>query len=295
MKNKELAPICLFTYNRLSETKQTVAALQANYLASKSVLYIFSDGPKSDLGKLKIDAVREYLSTISGFQSVTILESRQNKGLANSIIEGVTQVINKHGRAIVLEDDIITLPNFLDFMNQALDRYKNDKRIFSITGYSKDLPSLSGYDKDVYLGVRASSWAWATWQHVWQKVDWSARGWWLTLLNPISHYRFTRGGSDMPYMLLKQMIGVIDSWAIRWTYSQYRYRKYTVISSQSLVLNIGFGADASNTKRSKRFVAKLGNSKKRVFELEIPLNEEPQLLDEFRHKYSIIARIKDRF
>ena len=151
-----LAPICLFTYNRLSETIQTVEALQKNELAVESDIFIFSDGPKHEKDILLVNAVRKYIKSINGFRSITIIDSENNKGLAKSIIDGVTQIVEKYDKVIVLEDDLITSQNFLSFTNQALDFYEKNSNIFSISGYTLNLPSLSKYNKDLYLGVRAS-------------------------------------------------------------------------------------------------------------------------------------------
>ena len=159
----KLAPICLFTYNRLNETKQTIKALQKNHLAVESQLFIFSDGSKDDTTKFKVSEVREFIKTVKGFKSVEIFESRKNKGLANSIIHGVSKIIEKFGQVIVLEDDIETHPNFLKFMNESLNFYKNNKRIQSINGYSLAIKSQS----DVYFQKRTFSWGWATWKEYW--------------------------------------------------------------------------------------------------------------------------------
>ena len=168
MKSK-LAPICLFTFNRLEETKQTVEALQNNFLACESDLFIFSDGPKNELTKDKVIAVREFLMTIHGFKSITIFESKFNKGLANSIIDGVSQIINEFGKVIVLEDDLVTTPNFLDFMNQGLEHFKNNQRIYSISGF---VPLIKNpHDFDFFLHERSYPWGWATWNQEWSQVD----------------------------------------------------------------------------------------------------------------------------
>lgn len=127
-----LAPICLFTYNRLEETKQTIEALRNNYLAKESHLYIFSDGAKSDTAKEKIQKVRSYLKTIEGFGSIQVFESPINKGLASSIIDGVTQVVNQYGKVIVLEDNLITLSKFSHYMNQSLDFHNDTTKVFQL-------------------------------------------------------------------------------------------------------------------------------------------------------------------
>ena len=167
-----LSPICLFTYNRLDETRQTVEALKRNFLAPLSCLYIFSDGPKDETITQKVNEVRQYIKTIGGFKAIKIFESPVNRGLAKSIIDGVTQIIEKYGRVIVLEDDLITSPNFLDFMNYALEFYQNKERVLSISGYSFSINYPNDYKYDVAIGFRASSWGWATWKDRWNKIDW---------------------------------------------------------------------------------------------------------------------------
>ena len=289
-----LAPICLFTYNRLDETKRTVEAIRKNYLAAQSELFIFSDGPKDEKGNDKIQKVREYLKTIQGFRRITIKESKENKGLADSIINGVTQIISEYGKVIVLEDDLITSPNFLDFMNQALKFYEH-KNIYSISGYSLDLPSLMFYQKDFYLGYRASSWGWGTWKHLWDSVDWEVKGYDRFSRSPKQQKRFMRGGSDMPRMLKKQMKGQIDSWAIRWCHDQFQKDMLTVFPSISKVRSIGFGENATHTRSPKRFRTSLDNGLQRDFQFDSSVQTNEKLTKEFRQKFSVINRLKDRF
>ncbi len=162
----DLAPIVLFVYNRPDLTKETLSALKKNTLASESELFIFSDGSKSEKDFDKVNEVRKLIKNINGFKSVRVFENKENKGLANSIIFGVTKIINKYGKIIVLEDDLITSKYFLKFMNEGLNFYKNNKKIGSITGYNKPshFMKFKNYDKDLYLSSRFSSWGWATWK-----------------------------------------------------------------------------------------------------------------------------------
>lgn len=129
-----VTPIILFVYNRLWHTKQTVEALQKNDLASESELFIFSDGPKPGAEE-KVKEVREYLKTITGFRKVTIIERDTNWGLANNIIDGVTKIVNEYGKVIVLEDDLVTSPGFLTYMNEGLKIYADEEQVASIHGY----------------------------------------------------------------------------------------------------------------------------------------------------------------
>ncbi len=289
-----LAPVCLFTYNRLSETQQTIEALQKNYLASESELFIFSDGPKNESDKWKVSEVRKYLKTISGFKTITIFESEKNKGLANSIISGVTKMINQYGKVIVLEDDLITSPNFLDFMNQALDFYENNPVIQSISGYTLALPSLKNYHKDYYLGYRASSWGWGTWKKRWNDIDWDAKQYAQFKKNIISQIKFMRGGSDMPRMLRLQMKGKVDSWAIRWCFDQFLKDQLTVFPSVSKVINIGDGVEATHTKNTKRFITLLDSGKKRTYSFDNNILMDKIIIKEFKNKFSLYSRLKDK-
>lgn len=290
----KLAPICLFTYNRLSETQQTVEALKKNYLAPESELFIFSDGPKDNSGAQKVNEVRKYLKTIDGFKTITIYESQKNKGLANSIISGVTQIIEQYGKVIALEDDLITSPNFLDFMNQALDFYGNNAQIHSISGYTLNLPSLKNYSKDFYFGYRASSWGWGTWQDKWEDIDWEVKEYKKFRRNPLKQIQFMRGGSDMPRMLKSQIKGSIDSWAIRWCFDQFQKNQLTVFPTISKVVSIGFGESATHTKKTKRFITSLDDGAQRNFSFEVNPSLNKLLTREFRNKFSIVSRLKDK-
>lgn len=291
----QLAPIVLFTYNRLKETKRTVSALQNNFLAKESELYVFSDGWKKTGDRDKILAVRRFLSEITGFKQITIVESELNKGLANSIIDGVTSVIQKHGKVIVLEDDLITSPNFLNFNNQALDFYEGNDEIFSISGYTLELPSLKYTKKDFYYGYRASSLGWATWLNRWQDIDWEIKDYKSFLKSKALKSEFRRGGADLPGMLKNQMTGKINSWAIRWCYNQFKRDQLTVFPTISKIQHIGLGEAATNTKHTTRYDTKLDTSNQVNFNFEDEIILDKKLIKEFKSKFSIYKRLLDRF
>ncbi|WP_430973487.1 glycosyltransferase [Sunxiuqinia rutila] len=290
-----LAPICLFTYNRPAELKQTIDALKRNYLASESELYIFSDGAKDQQSDEKVFAVRQYLETVTGFKSVSVSCAPVNRGLANSIIAGVSKLLAQYGKVIVLEDDLITSPNFLDFMNQALVYYEKNKKIMSISGYTMDLPSLKNRKDDFYLGYRAGSWGWGIWQDRWELVDWEAQSYQSFRWSFLKQFRFMRGGMDMPYMLWKQMTGRLDSWAIRLGYCQFEHDLLTVFPVRSKVKSIGFGEEATNTKKSHRFRTHLDDGLKMDFEFSPAPVIDPLLVKEFRGKFSLRSRIVEKF
>jgi hypothetical protein len=234
------------------------------------------------------------LRTINGFKSVQIIESPINKGLANSIISGVTQVLEDYGKIIVLEDDLITSRNFLDFMNQGLDFYKDDLKIQSITGYTLDLPTLNGYLEDYYYGFRESSWGWGTWKNRWETTDWEVKGYLKFKYNVFQQIKFMRGGSDLPLMLKRQMNGKIDSWAIRWCFDQFRKGQLTVFPTISKVINIGDGANATHTKSIIKFRTELDIGDKTKFNFKREININNTLMKEFRKKFSFQTRIISR-
>ena len=165
VNTSKYAPLILFTYNRIDVLKKTVKSLSENYNIENTELFIFSDGPKDNRNDtLKVNEVRDYIKSIKKFtKNVTFYEHEKNLGLANSIIDGVSKIINKHGKVIVLEDDLITSPYFLKFMNEALNVYQDNEKIYSITGFNFSTEFMNFPDDfidDVYLNIRPMSWSW---------------------------------------------------------------------------------------------------------------------------------------
>ena len=236
-----LAPVVLFVYNRETHTRKTLEALKNNYLAKQSQLFVFSDGGKTEDDEEKVRKVRASVEEYKdAFLDVQVVKADKNKGLANSVIAGVSKIIEQYGNVIVIEDDIITSPYFLTYMNQTLDYYADDKKIWSISGYTLPMKSLQKYDKDVFLSYRACSWGWGTWLDRWKLIDWDIPDYQEFKLNKDRVKLFERGGRDLPGMLESQRNGEIDSWAIRWCYWQSKYDMLTVYPRVSLVRNIGY-------------------------------------------------------
>lgn len=286
-----LSPICLFTYNRLQETQQTVEALKANFLAKDSELFIFSDGSKNELDQEKVNQVRAYLKTIDGFLKVTIFESKENKGLANSIIKGVTQIINEYEKVIVLEDDIYSSMNFLVYMNQCLDKYKNIEEVYSIGGYSFPNITQKKYNYDIYFTKRGTSWGWSTWKNRWNTVNWDITNYKIYLPTKKDQKSFNNMGTDLSGMLKKQCDGKIDSWYIRWIFNQYKHNKFSVLPTISKVQNNGLNTTATHTKnRILRFKTTLDYSNKIEFNLPDNVTMNRSVFKKFTNKYSIISR-----
>lgn len=287
-----LAPIVLFTYKRLDTLIQTVASLQKNKLAIESDLFIFSDAAKIDKDKEAIAEVRTYLKSITGFKSVIINEAPQNKGLATSIIDGVNTMVNTYGKVIVLEDDLVTSSNFLEYMNQALDFYENEKKVYSISGFSIPIQQNS-FNSDVYFTLRSSSWGWATWKDKWENIDWNVEDYNSFKNDKKRRLEFNQMGSDMSQMLDRQMSGSINSWAIRWCYHQFKNNLYSVHPFTTKVQNIGFNSeDASNTKEKyNRYETILDNSNRNEFMFSKEIKLRPEIINQFTRPFSFYSRI----
>jgi hypothetical protein len=290
-----LSPICLFVFKRLNETQQTVKALQANYLSKESDLFVFSDGFSKEEDFPKVSAVREFIKTIDGFKTITIIEYPINQGLASSIISGVTRVIEQYGKVIVLEDDLVTSPNFLDFMNSALNFYILNPHIFSISGFTYELPTLKKYQSDYYLGYRASSLGWGTWINRWKEIDWALKDYAKFKYNFINIMKFMRGGSDMPGMLRNQVNGRIDSWAIRWCYNQFKNNQFTVFSSSPKIMHIGYGEEATNEIKTRQITVELDTGSQQEFKFVNDIELNPQILKEYKNIYSIKNRLLKKY
>jgi hypothetical protein len=238
-----LAPIILFVYNRPIHTEQTLMALMQNELAAESILYIYSDGQKDQAKEEdanKIVDVRKVIRYKQWCKEVHIVEFDRNKGLAKSIIEGVTEVITKHGKVIVLEDDLVTSKFFVRFMNEALSFYKTDNRIFSIGGLNYKFSIPQSYKHDVYIVHRTESCGWGTWIDRWEKAEWWKVEFSSLFLNKNEIKKFNRGGDDLTGLLQLQMDGKIDSWAIQWDYCHYKHNAFCLRPIKSFIRNIGF-------------------------------------------------------
>ena len=256
------APLLLFTYNRPSHTRQTLEALLNNKLSRESELFIFSDGYKNDSDKKDVLKVRELIHSIDGFKEIHIVENAHNLGLAKNIIEGVTQVVNEYGKVIVLEDDLVTSPYFLTFMNEALNKFENEDKIGHVHGFcfplAEELP-------DAFLIKWTGSWGWGTWKRAWQQFNPDGKA----LLDEIKRRKLTKSfdfNGNYPYtrMLQKQVNGINDSWAIRWNASLFLNDMLSVNAGKSLVKNIGFDGSGRHSGKDEIYITDLHNRKLNV-------------------------------
>lgn len=247
------APIVLFAFNRVEPLKACVSALLTNIEAAETDLVVFVDGPRVNKeGEVeKVEIVRKFVKTITGFKSLETHFSEVNKGLGASIIAGVTDVINRYGKTIIIEDDLVASCNMLAFMNQALDKYENNKEVFSICGHSVRVKMPKDYPYDAYFCVRSSSWGWATWKDRWLSCDWELKDWNDVVRKSKAFDRW--GGSDLYGMLRAWKEGRNQSWAIRFCYNQFVQKKVSLFPVISKIDNEGYDGEGTNCKRWSRF------------------------------------------
>lgn len=232
-----LAPIVLFVYNRPWHTQLTVEALQKNELASESELFIYSDAPKNKDTEQKVTEVREYIKTINGFKKVTLILREKNWGLANSIIDGVTKIVNEYGKIIVLEDDLVTSPYFLKFMNEALEFYKDEKRVWHVSGWNYPIDT-EGLD-NVFLWRLMNCWGWATWTDRWKYYEKDVNKT-ISEFSKNDKYKFNIDGVENFWgQVIANKEGKINTWAIFWYAAIFKKDGLCLNPAQTFVENIG--------------------------------------------------------
>jgi len=240
------APIVFFGYARPDHTSRALESLARNELASESVLYAFCDAPKREEVRESSEAVRQIVRNQSGFADKVLHFADTNRGLKRSIIEGVTSVLEKHGKAIVVEDDLLSASNFLTFLNEGLERYRSEPQVFSVCGYAPPMKNLpADYPFDAFFGYRSMSWGWSTWQDRWTKADWEMSGFKRVRTDPNARRKLALGGRDVIPLCEAHAAGKLDSWAVPWNFTLYENSGLSLLPVYSLIHSIG--ADGSGT------------------------------------------------
>jgi hypothetical protein len=243
-----LAPIVLFVYNRPWHTSQTLEALTKNELANQSQLFIFADGPKKDAGVdelRKIEEVKKIIYSKKWCGNVTIANSAINKGLANSIVEGITKIVNQYGKVIILEDDIVTSEGFLKFMNDGLNFYEKEESVMDISGYSFPVKTLEL--PNIFFLQMASCWGWATWSRAWRYFTPDTKWLYDELLKENKWKSFLYiGQENYKIQLMNNLNGKIHTWAIKWQAVMTLRNGLSLQPGKSLVKNIGFDSSGTN-------------------------------------------------
>ena len=278
-----LAPILLFVYNRPEHVRLGVASLLANDLAGESELFVFSDAAKDEASKSEVSEVRRFVRSIEGFKAVHIVERTENWGLAHSIIDGVTQMLERYDRVIVLEDDLVLAPYFLQFMNDALETYKDEDRVGHIQACDfTQNPMLP----DTFLIQWTGSWGWATWRRAWRHFNPDGR----QLLEELKRRKLTRrfdfnGKYGFTRMLRRQIEGKNNSWAIRWNASLFLADILSLNVGRSLVQNEGFDGSGTNCGSGGLYASNLWTKPLPVVKIQ-PIEENELARNAFEKYYA---------
>ncbi|RDD29680.1 sugar transferase [Prosthecochloris sp. ZM] len=245
------APVALFVYARPDHTRRTIEALLKNPLAEETDVIVFSDAAKGAEKEQAVDAVREYVAGIKGFKSLTVHHRPHNYGLAKSIMEGVTDVISEYGSVIVLEDDIVTAPGFLRFMNDALERYRHESKVWHISGWNYPIDP-DGLD-DAFFWRTMNCWGWATWADRWKHFEKNPErliaDWDQGMIN-----RFNLDGAHNFWgQVTANASGKLNTWAIFWYATIFERHGLCLNPTVSYVQNIGIDGSGENCGRGDVF------------------------------------------
>jgi len=276
-----LSPVIIFAYNRLDHIQKTINSLLNNVLSNQSDVFIYSDEAKSQIEYNNVFEVRKYLQNVQGFKSIKIVERNENYGLSKNIIEGVTEIINRYGKVIVLEDDLITSPYFLTYMNEAINKYIDNPKVCSIHGYvypvKDNLP-------DTFFIKGADCWGWATWTSAWNTFEKNGTKLLAEIKSQKLEKEFNFNNSfDYVKMLEDQIDGKNNSWAIRWYASCFLNNLYILYPGQSLVSNIGF--DGTGIHSGKSTIFNQFNHLTKINILDIPVENNEIAYEAFVHYF----------
>jgi hypothetical protein len=257
------APIAVFAFNRPDHLRRTLEALSANRLAGDSRLTVFCDAPRGPKDIEVCERVREVARTAGGFASVTTVARDTNHGCAASVIRGTTEMFAEHDRLVVIEDDIITSPVTLAYLNQALDDYQLRPAVFSVTAWAPPRRMMrvpARYRFNSYFIRRFHCWGWASWRDRWALNDWSVPGYGEYRDDSAIRATHAEAGSDLPGMLDAQMAGRIDSWAIRAEYTRLRVGGLTLYPRVPLVRNAGVDGTGRHCGTDDRYADDLSDA-----------------------------------
>jgi len=250
-----MAPVLIVTYVRLEHLKRTITSLRSNILANQTDLFIASDFQRTDSDADKVTAIRSYLRSVDGFKSVTLYEREKNLGLTENANSALQVIFDKHNRVILMEDDIVTAPGFLTFINEAFERYGANERLFSISGYCPPIEIPSSYRYDAFFLGRMSAWGCGFTKDMYESVlEISRKEFDEFAANKKLSRAFVKGGGEDLLVMLKDVAyGSLEAWDVRCMYTQFRKDQYTVYPTQSLVQNIGHDGTGIHCGKSDRF------------------------------------------
>ena len=269
------APVVVFSYNRVDKIERCLYSLEKCQENIDTDLFVFSDGARSKEDKTKVEEVRTFLDEYaekSSFKSLTIIKRTQNIGLKQSIISGVSDVIHKYRKVIVVEDDLVVAPDFLSYMNGGLDYYEELKKYGSICAYSYPVKQLKEYNKTVYVTQKGDCWGWGTWEDRWNDVDWEFKDAYKYKMDWIKRYKFGKLESGIDKLLLAQSDGKGSSWAVIWIYHLYKKGYLSVYPKVSRCKNAGNDGTGEHGGKESKYDTVLSNVGEECEFEDLPVN-----------------------
>lgn len=271
--------LALFVYKRPEHTRQVLEGLRENSIDS---MYVFSDGPASASERGAVERVRSVVADVS-WCDVELVESGENKGLARSLVDGFDHVLDRHERIVMLEDDCVPAPDFMDYMTACLDRYQDLDRVMNVHGYSPPIAVPEGYPYDVYFTHRTGSWGQGTWRDAWGRLETDPQAFVDLLETSEGRERLRRAGRDLEGMLEAQLSGSIDSIGIWWALTLVKHEGLSVNPVRPRVKNIGHDGTGTHTVETERFDVALRNGHAGG-EMELPA--EPFVDDALNERFN---------
>lgn len=300
--NYKLSPVVLFTYNRPSHTRKTLEALSKNYLAENSTLYIYCDGISYNTSEENIEnnsLVKKVIREKQWCNQVNIIESPINKGLANSVIEAVTEVVNKYGKVIVLEDDLIITKTFLTYMNDALNFYAQDDKVIQISGFSYPSKNISKNNSSFFLNF-TSTWGWATWKDKWNQIDFDCSDYIRLKEDKKLATEFNLGGAyNYTKMFVQQMESEkVSSWGVRFYWNAFKNKSKILYPDNSLVKNIGWDGTGKHKDSYEIFPIKEWVDNYQILNFpensDIDFDKQELIKKYIKQRTSILVKLKNK-
>jgi len=256
---KVYAPVLVMVYDRLDSLKKCIQSLQNCEEAKDSVLYISSDAAYKSQDDEKIEAVRKYIQTITGFQRVIPITPKENRGLNGAYNAAIDLIFKEHDTFIFLEDDIIVAPNFLKFINEGLKFYKEEPKVMSISGFSHSVffKVNDSAKEEVYFTQRWCPWGFGSWKDKMLKVH-------ALSLEELSQDMENKGfvkkldgiGVDL-YTAFQRKLYKQEPLVLDYRYVHYMVKNdlYTATPYTTKTFNIGNDGQGTRTKKNEKYTS----------------------------------------
>ncbi len=279
-----VAPIAIFAFNRPDNLTALLESLELCPEFPNSDVYFFIDGARDSADAVGLQAVRKVIYARRR-PGVYIIESDTNKGLKRSLVSGISQVLKSHDSVIVLEDDLVLAPGALKYFNDALQKYSEIDRVWSISGYNYDIRRSSPRTDAVFLPF-CLPWGWATWRRAWLKHSDSDGSTFSQTNSDSFRLRFDAGVRDFSAILNLDRSGEVNSWFINWYLEMFLQGGVALFPPTSLVTNQGMRGGTHANRLNPYYLLKPSN-RLQIGPIELP--------NEIRVDFAELDRISKSF